>query len=335
MASAASFRQRVAGTLLGVLVGVLPALVVAPAPMAAQDEPSPLSRLDDCCLLLLVPVGARASAMGGAIAARGGVDAMFRNPAGLGGLAGSAFVLHHSDRVVVDINAFSLLVTPSLGTVGLSYQLFDKGTITTTDPTGQPTGQLSIRDHLVMASFGAAVARSVAVGASYKLFQERVDCRGACGGAENVTTYHAVDLGYRYTPHWHPPMQLGLALVNLPVSAREEGASAFPARIHAGGAYNVLSGSRMSDMAALWLALEIQDELHRPGQFVPTAGLELDLQQVVFVRAGYTLGEGMASGAAVGLELRYDRFDIGVSRSFINSSLEEDEPFQVSFGIHF
>jgi hypothetical protein len=327
MISGTGLRRRLVGALLGGLLGIP---LLAPAPSAAQDPAE-----GECCLLLMVPVGARASAMGGAITARGGVDAVFRNPAGLGGMTGNAFVLHHSDRSVVDVNAFSLLLSPSPGTMALSYQLFDWGTSTTTDATGQPTGQLSIRDHLMVASFGTAVARSVSLGANYKLFQERVDCRGACGGAENATTYHAVDLGYRYTPHWHPAMQLGLALVNLPLSARDDGDNYFPARIHAGAAYDVLSGSRASDIAALWLALEIQDQLRRPGEFVPSAGLELDLQQLVFVRAGYTLGEGMASGAAVGLELRYDRFDIGVSRAFVNSRLEGDEPFQISFGIHF
>jgi hypothetical protein len=312
------------------LGGVLGAVPGAASPLLAQE-----GRVEDCCLLVLVPVGARASAMGGATTARGGVDAVFGNPAGLGRIDGNAFVIHHSDRSVVDINAFTLLLTPSFGSVGLSYQLFDKGTITTTDPTGLPTGELSFRDHLVVASFGRGLGRSVGMGGSYKVFQERIDCRGACGGSERVTTFHAVDLGYRYTPFWHPPIELGLAIVNLQVGSDGQDGPAFPARVHAGIAYDVLSASAAADVAALRVAFEIQDELRRPGSFVPSAGLELDLQQVIFVRAGYTLGEGLASGAAVGLELRYDRFDIGVSRAFVNSSFEEEEPFQVSFGIHF
>jgi hypothetical protein len=310
--------------------GVVAVAGLAPSgPVAAQD----VSR-DDCCLLLLVPVGARSGAMGGAITAVSGPEAVFRNPAGLVGLTGSSFVLHHSDRSVVDINAFSLLFAPSMGAAGVSYQLFDKGTITTTDPTGQPTGELSFRDHLGVASLGVGVGRSMAVGFNYKLFQERIDCRGACGGAERVTTFHAVDLGYRFAPQWHPALQLGIAAVNVPVTrASEEGE--FPARLHVGITYEVLQLFWSEDVVALRLGIDLQDELLNPGAVVPSAGLELDMQQVLFLRAGYTLGEGLASGAAIGVGLRYDRFDIGVSRSFVNTGFEEGEPFQITFGVHF
>jgi hypothetical protein len=291
---------------------------------------------DDCCLLLLVPVGARSSAMGGAITAVSGSEAVFRNPAGLVGLTGSSFVLHHSDRSLVDINAFSLLFTPSFGAAAMSYQLFDKGTLTTTDPTGQPTGELSFRDHLVVASLGAGIGGSMAAGLSYKLFQERIDCRGACGGVARVTTFHAVDLGYRFAPRWHPALQLGVVAANVPVGGSpEDGPGTFPARLHVGIMYEVLQLFWSDEVVALRLGVDFQDELQNLGSVVPSAGLELDMQQVMFLRAGYTLGEGLASGAAIGVGLRYDRFDVGVSRSFVNTQLEEGEPFQITFGIHF
>jgi hypothetical protein len=310
--------------LAAVLAAGLPPLA---GPLAAQER--------ECCLLLLVPVGARAGALGGAITARSGVDAVFRNPAGLAGLEGNAFVLHHSDRSVVDVNAFSLVFTPRIGAVGVSYQLFDYGSIQMTDETGQPTGELTFRDHLAVASYGSRLGRSMAVGASYKLFQERSDCRGSCGGQERVTTFHAVDLGYRYTPAWHPPIQLGIAVVNVPVGKHGNREEDFPARVHVGAAYDLLSRFAAGETVALRLALEVQDEVRRPGSVTPSTGLELDLQEVIFVRAGYTMGEGLASGAAVGLELRHDRFAVGIARAFVNRGFEEEEPFQISFGIHF
>jgi hypothetical protein len=308
---------------------LLAAVCLGPGgPLVAQEVQR------ECCLLLLVPVGARSGAMGGAITAGTGPEAVFRNPAGLVGLNGSSFVLHHSDRSVVDINAFSLVFTPSMGGAGMSYQLFDKGTITATDGTGQPTGELSFRDHLVVGSLGVSMGRSMAVGASYKLFQERIDCRGACSGEERVTTFHAVDIGYRFAPHWHPALHFGVAALNVPVAQRpEEGREAFPGRLHLGVAYDVLH--IWSEEIALRLAFDLQDELRNLGSIVPSAGLELDMQQALYLRAGYTRGEGLASGAAIGIGLRYDRFDIGMSRSFVNTEVEEGEPFQITFGVNF
>jgi hypothetical protein len=291
---------------------------------------------DDCCLLLLVPVGARSSAMGGAITARSGPDAVFRNPAGLVGIDGNAFVVHHADRSMVDVNAFSLVLTPRRAAVGVSYQLFDYGTTRMTDDTGQETGELSYRDHLVVGSVGLPVGAGMAIGANYRFFQERIDCRGACAGAERVTTFHAVDLGYRYVPRWHPALQFGVAAVNLPLQSSEGDAPrGFPARLHVGIAYDVLYPFMTDDVLALRFAVDVQDELRNPGSLLPSTGLELDMQRVLFLRAGYTHGEGLASGAAIGVELRYDRFDIGVSRSFVNSGFEEGEPFQITFGVHF
>jgi hypothetical protein len=323
------------GAWLGLLAGLAGlaglAWTGAAAPAMAQD-----GRQDDCCLLLLVPVGARSSALGGAITAGVGGDQVFRNPAGLAGLDGSTFLVHHADRSVVDVNAFSVVLTPGPGAVGLSYQLFDYGTTLMTDETGQQTGEVTTRDHLLVTSFGAGIGGGMSVGASYRLFQERIDCRGACGGIERVTTYHAMDLGYRYAPRWQPGLQLGVALVNVPLWYQNEGpVGGFPTRIHVGAAFDVLSPLRRDDFLALRVAVDLQDELRQLGSVVPSAGLELDMQQLIFLRAGYTLGEGLASGAAIGVELRYDRFDIGVSRSFVNTAFEEDEPFQVTFGIRF
>ncbi len=118
------------------------------SPLAAQEGGDPPKEGPECCLLLLIPVGARSSSMGGAITARSGVEAVFRNPAGLAGLEGSTFVVHHSDiSENTQVDAFSLVLTPAGVSVGVSYQLFDNGEIKTTDVTGQQTGELVLRAH--------------------------------------------------------------------------------------------------------------------------------------------------------------------------------------------
>lgn len=317
------------------------ALLVPAAGLAGQGggEPEP-DRSEECCLLLLVPVGARASAIGGTGTARSGPDAVFRNPAGLAGLESNMFVIHHSDMsLAAQIDAFSLLMTPFSSTFALSYQLFDKGDITTTDPTGLPTGELSLRDHLLVASFATAVGGGISAGVNYKLFQQRIDCTGDCGSSESRGTTHAVDIGMRLAPRWHPELEVGAGVVNLGfplqlVNAAQ--ADPLPARLHLGLGYDVLGAFREDSLLALRLLLDVRDFLTEPGTPVVSYGVEMDMQRIVFLRAGYAPGEGLGTGAAVGVELRYDRFDVAVARSFVNSSLEADtEPFQVSFGLNF
>lgn len=327
--------------LLAAALIVLAPLGPGTAPAAAQ-EGGTLQPEDgpECCLLLLVPVGARSSSMGGSITARTGVEAVFRNPAGLAGLEGSMFVVHHSDvSVNSQVDAFSLVVTPLGFSLGLSYQLFDNGDIPTTDPFGQPTGELVLRDHLLIGSFATPLAQGLSAGINYRLFQQRIDCNGQCGGEESVATTNAVDVGLRYRPPWHPALEMGAAVVNagpgLQVVNAEQ-ADPLPGRLHLGAAYNVLAGTGAGEQVALRLTTDLQDALRDPGAPTIAVGVELDVQEAVFLRAGYAPGEGLGTGAAVGVELRYDRFDVAVARSFVNSQLGAGtEPFQISFGLNF
>lgn len=317
-------------------------LVCLPGPGAAQDGgPSQPPSGAECCLQLLVPVGARASALGGAVTARAGADAVFRNPAGLAALSGTQFVIHHSDDTTVDVqvDAFSLLFTPFSSTLGISYQLFDRGEIETTDASGQRTGELRLRDHLVVASFALPLTEGLSAGLNYKVFQQRIDCTGLCGSQENVATTQAADMGVRYRPPWHPALELGLAVVNAGFALQVinvEQSDRFPGRIHFGVVYDLLASAPVNGDVALRLALDARDRLEDPGSPMVAWGLELDVQEAVFLRAGYAPGEGLGTGVAVGLELRYERFNIGVSRSSSNSLLEADEePFQISLGLNF
>lgn len=336
-------RGRLRRTLEAALCAAFAGLSLAPAALVGQEggELEPTEGTE-CCLYLLLPVGARATSMAGTITALQGVDGAFMNPAGLAGLDGNSFVVHHSDvgtTVPEQVDAFSLLLTPWSVSLALSYQLIDNGESVVTDRFQQPTGELALRDHLVTASFATELVAGLSAGANYKLYQQRIDCTGQCGSAESVATATAVDLGFRYQPLWHPPLALGLALLNMSPGLQVENAEQtdpFPARIRVGAAYDVLAATPMDQELALRVTAGVQDRLREPGSPTVSVGLELDVQKVIFLRAGYAPGEGLGTGAAVGLELRYDRFDIAVARSFVTSLLETDsEPFQISFALNF
>lgn len=278
--------------------------------------------------------------MGGSITALAGPHAAFRNPAGLADVQEGKFLIHHLDNVSINtqVEAFTALFKPFGLTLGLSYQLFDKGDHPTIDPSGIPTGELALRDHLVLVSVGVPVSGGLTGGVSYRYFQERIDCTGLCSGEESVAAANAFDVGLRYSPDWEPALDMGIALVNVALGSTEDDAlaSSLPSRIHFGIAYDVLDRLESEYEVAFRLAFDVHDRLLDLGSPTLVAGLELDVQEAVFLRAGYVPGEGLGTGAAVGLELRYDRFDVGVSRSFVNSQLGAGtDPFQVTFGLNF
>ena len=300
-----------------------------------QEEGRP----EDCCSLLLMPVGARSTALAGAIAAHRGPQALFRNPAGLAGLESESLWIHHSDLGVAGsvVDAFSAVLTPWGAGFGVTYQLFDLGMVETTDPQGNSVGELSFRNHLLLASLASEIGAGLSAGVSYKLYQERVDCRGDCTGLENAVTTHGADVGFLYSPPRRPEVQLGLSLLNAGLPVGDPAARrtrALPARVHVGASYDALSLLRSGGPSSLWLSLALQDELREPGSPTPSFGIELDMHQAIFLRAGYSPGRGLGSGAALGLGLRYGRLAVSLARTFANSAVEpQEEPFQVSLGL--
>lgn len=328
---------------------VLSAFTAAPASVAAQhlvaepNAPTSAARQVDqeCCLVLLIPVGARSTALGGTLTSRSSADVLFLNPAGLAAIEDDMFFVHHSEDFSGQADAFTLLVTPGrLGTIGGTYQIFNHGEIETTDRNGQRTGLLTLRDHLFVASFAAALGRELALGLNYKLFLSQIDCSGACGGQEVSARTHGMDAGVRFQPGWLTPLQLGAAITNLGFDLQVVNAQQsdpLPTRVRIGAAYDVMRHIRPeTDDLELWLALDLSDEWQDLGTPVAAAGAELAVQEIFFLRAGYVPGTGLGTGAALGIGLYYDPFTVAVARSFVESALEtETEPFQISFGVTF
>ncbi|MBI4544042.1 MAG: hypothetical protein HY703_02465 [Gemmatimonadetes bacterium] len=280
-------------------------------------------------------------ALGRALTALSSADAVFANPAGLADLDSGQFVVHHGTTILLaDANAFSLLFTPRLiGTLGVSYQLIDWGVDPALDDQGFPTGEISTREHLLVASFATGIGTGFSGGLNYKLYQFRIDCRGSCSGRDGVGTTHGIDFGLQYRPGWVKGLQLGASVTNLGFALQVVNAlqaDPLPARLHLGAAYEVLRHIRPDSTLALWAVLEVEDRLREPGSPVGSLAFELMAGQVVALRVGYRGGEGLETGPAVGLGLKHKRFDLAVAKSFAASPLDPDrEPFQVTFGIRF
>lgn len=313
------------------------ALLVVPGAASAQDASVPAQ---ECCLALLVPVSARSVALGRAIVARAGAEAAFANPAGLAGLDTAQVVVHHTTLVEGDeVNAVSLLFVPErVGTIGVSYYLLDHGEQDAVDGDGRPVGSLASRQHYFVASYATRVAAGFAAGIGYKLYQLRQDCSGFCNGSGNVATTHTVDFGVQYHPRWARSLQVGAAVTDLGFRLQVVNAAQAdrpPTRLRVGAAYDALSTFRPDSALRLWVSGEVEYPVFGLSETVTGAGVELSVQDLVQLRAGYRSGGGLDSGPAVGVGVRYERFSVGVGKSFHQSPLGDSSPVQITFGVDF
>src|SRR5690606_15901503 len=149
----------------------------------------------------------------------------------------------------------------------------------------------------------------------------------------------AADFGVRFHPARIPTLKLGAAVTNVgfPLQViNAQQADPLPVRARIGAAYEVLHHIRSVEGIELWWAVDLVDEWHQPGSVKASTGLELAIGQSIFLRSGYVPGEGIGTGAAIGLGIDYDRFTVSIARSFASSPLEAvEEPMQFSFGLKF
>lgn len=294
----------------------------------------------ECCLELLLPIGARTVATGGTMDARATLDGAFGNPASLAPMDSGAFVIHHLTGSVAQTDGFSLFLTPHhLGTFGLSYLLVDYGDIPSTDATGLQIGSISTRAHMIIGSYATTVGSQLRAGLNYSIYLFRVQCTGQCAGNAVSASTQTVDVGLRYDPAPVPGLELGIAAVHLGLPLQINNAlqaDPAPARLHVGAAYDVLRHLHADSTLALWVSGEVVARWSSPGAFTPAFGAEFSAANAVFLRAGYAGGSGIGSGPSVGVGLNYERFKIGLAKSFTPSSFQPDQtPFQVTFAIRF
>lgn len=301
---------------------------------------------EECCLGLLLPVSGRAVALGRAMVANAGPESVYSNPAGLAAIDTSQFVIHHT--TIADLgeeesdqaNGFSLLYrTRGVGTLGLTYQLLDYGQQEYRPTEAPPLGIFSIREHFLVASFATPITRTLSGGLSYKIYQFREDCSGFCGGQSGASTTTALDAGLRYAPSRLPALRLGVSVTDLGFKLQVHNsaqASSPPARLHVGGAFQALSLTQVDTAFALWISAAVQTPvLTSSASSVAGVGAELVVARTVFLRTGYRTGSGIGSGPAVGVGVRYERFDLSLAKSFAQSISGDGAPVQVSFGIAF
>jgi hypothetical protein len=136
---------------------------------------------------LMIPVGARDLAMGGAsVATTFGIDAIYWNPAGLARSSkGTSAIFSHMSYIAdIPINYFAVSSTfGNFGTLAFSMKALGIGDIpVTTEDFPDGTGQLISPTYVTIgATYSRMLAENIAIGLTTNLITERIARVGATG----------------------------------------------------------------------------------------------------------------------------------------------------------
>ena len=208
------------------------------APLRAQED------TPEGGIFLLLPVGAKAVALGRAMTAQSGGESVFWNPAGLGEVPEGQLLLYRGDYVAGSGTAATgLLSSAGVGTIGLTYQLLDVGDQQLTDEQGNVLGTISVRNHLGVASVATRVWNRLNLGFNFKVVQFRQSCRGLCVDPGVTATTYAVDAGIQITDLAGLPLRFGAMIAHAGPRFQvhnEEQADPLPTRMRVSASYEVL-----------------------------------------------------------------------------------------------
>jgi hypothetical protein len=311
--------------------------IATAAPLAAQENnPEEASGAP----FLLFPVGARATALGQAAIADGGTtEAAFWNPAGLAYLGGNELSIHYASTFVSDNTAVSSYFTINrLGVVGVSAYLVDFGSQDVVGGPGVPVGRISPKNIELLASYATSITKRLSLGLNYKLIQLRQDCTGQCASFPSISgTTHGIDLGMQYSFGKEDNFRLGFAIRHLGFKLQlknEEQADPLPTRVHIGATYRMLlprfrGSEQRFDARVLF---DVDDKLGQYDSPEPRVGLDVGLEELVRLRAGYAFLDSQSRGPSVGIGLKFGRVAVDVARVFFVSS-SFDEPLHISVNV--
>lgn len=168
---------------------------------------------------LLIPMGAKGTALGGAcMASITGIDAIYWNPAGLANTQSGVEAMFSYMNYIADINISygAVSAKTTLGSFGISFQSLSFGDImvTTADaPNG--TGSFYSPTYMTVgATYSRAMTDRIFVGVNVKFISEKIMNLSASTWALDMGVQYITDLGVR----------LGVALKNFGAPIKFDGA---------------------------------------------------------------------------------------------------------------
>jgi len=284
---------------------------------------------------LLLPIGARATALGQAGTADAGTsESVYWNPAGLAGLPSSEFGVQYSATFASKNTAVSFFaVSQRLGTAGIAAYLVDYDTQDLVPPGGGiPTGRVAPKNLELLASYATGIGSAVSLGVTYKLIQFRQDCQGDCGPLRDATgTTHAVDVGVQVALGPEDAFRVGMTLQHagfaLQVENRSQ-ADPLPTRIGLGAAYRLpLQMMGAGPEVDARIMVDVQNGLGETGTADARMGIEVGYLGTAYLRAGYAFLDAGTAGPSLGMGLRIERVSIDFARVFYGASAFDDPTY--------
>lgn len=312
----------------------LSSIALAAAFLAAGAGTSPAQSTSgtDAGVFLLLPTGAQAVGMGQAfVAAEGGSESVWWNPAGLAAQKKRELSIHHSQTVAAtgDVLAF---VVPSKfrGTFALSVNILNPGEQQVTDEQNQPVGVILPRDLVFAATYARSFGEHLNAGLTYKVIQFRVDCSGQCATVGTfVNSSHAADAGIQYRLAANSPLTLGIAVRNFGGKVKggsTGGGDALPTRTDAGFLYHIITLDKyLKDTKVNGAASVVTTRGESGAAF--RVGTDIVYQDEVHFRAGY-VGDvkNNDSSASLGFGIKSGRLMFDIARSFGGLSADAGQP---------
>ncbi len=268
---------------------------------------------------LLIPIGARSGALGGAVTASSyGTEAIFWNPAGLASLRGTEVMFTHLPYLAdINVNTFAGATSiEDFGTIALSARVVAIGDIEeTTEQQPEGTGSVFSPTFTVVGlSYARTLTAAVEFGISANFIHESVFEVAASGVS--------FDLGVTYRPNWRG-LALGIVLKNYGPDMKFDGpgfgrsfedagqrrvffdASPFelPAYINIGMSYDAIDQDRS------YVALMGNFRSNNFAEDLWQGGVEYTYDQNYTLRAGYNYSNqeaylyGFSFGGGLGFDL--------------------------------
>jgi hypothetical protein len=314
------------------------AVCFMPSNAAAQGE-EVLSH--ECCTEMFYPVSARVAALGQALTATSGADAPFINPAGLADLTKTVAIAHRTTAGDASLTTFEFVYHSRVaGTFGLTYSGMQFSTDEATDSTGATRGTFNYYRQTIIVSYATGVGLGWTAGVNYRLFVAGTSCSsGNCGDAAKTGTTQMIDAGLRFAPRVLHNLLLGVSVMHagMPLQVNNAAqADPTPVRLRVGGAYNIRSLLSKDSSIAAWVSGDLVQRIRDTGTPALNLGLEVILDNTIFLRAGHASEAGGINqgGNGVGLGLKYQRYDVNVAKG-VSGGGPFPDPVYVSFGISF